>query len=427
MPSIAFHTLGCKLNFAESSHLLRTFKQQGYKEKSFHEVADVYVINTCTVTATAEKKCRAAIRQANKLNSQSVIAVIGCFPQVNAKEIEKIEGVDIILGNDDKNKLFEKVNQCLEDRKFVNEVVDIKNLRYFSPSFSSDDRTRGFLKVQDGCDYFCSYCEIPYARGRSRSCSIKEAVRYAQLLEGEGKKEIILTGINIGDFGKGTSENFLGLLRALDSQTTVARYRISSIEPDLLTADIINFCASSQKIAPHFHIPLQSASNTVLKSMKRNYTCEEFSYKVRQIKTLIPDAFIACDVMCGFNTETEDEFKKSYDILSNLPISFLHVFTYSERPDANTARIGKKVPMAERRKRTEIMQSLSEEKKKEFYLSQVGKQVSVLWEEANKNGKMYGFSENYVRCQTDYNKDLRNKITKHALYNFNTLENIFEV
>ncbi len=427
MPSIAFHTLGCKLNFAESSHLLRTFKQHNFEDKSFNELADVYVINTCTVTAVAEKKCRAAIRQANRLNSQAVIAVIGCFSQVNAKEIEKMEGVDIILGNDDKNKLFEKVNQCLEDRKFVNEVVDIKNLRYFSPSFSSDDRTRGFLKVQDGCDYFCSYCEIPYARGRSRSCSIKEAVRYAQLLENEGKREIILTGINIGDFGKGTSENFLGLIQALDSQTAVARYRISSIEPDLLTTDIITFCASSQKIVPHFHIPLQSASNTVLESMKRNYTCEEFSHKVQQIKTLMPDAFIACDVMCGFNTETEAEFEKSYDILSNLPISFLHVFTYSERPDASTARIGGKVPMAERRKRTEILQSLSEKKKKEFYLSQVGKQVSVLWEETNKDGKMCGFSENYVRCQTDYNEGLRNKITKHSLYNFNTLENIFEV
>ncbi|MBR1774209.1 MAG: tRNA (N(6)-L-threonylcarbamoyladenosine(37)-C(2))-methylthiotransferase MtaB [Bacteroidales bacterium] len=471
MPSIAFHTLGCKLNFAESSHLLRLFKQKGFQENEFHKVSDVYVINTCTVTSVAEKKCRAAIRQAKKLNPDAVIAVIGCFSQVNAKEIEKIDGVSIILGNDDKNQLVDRVLDYLEninsvveninsnsetknstkteitqsnttnnsdkqtissdnqeinlnkqgnnlrktDKNTINAVVDINSVKTFAPSISFEDRTRGFLKVQDGCDYFCTYCEIPFARGRSRSCSVEQAVHYAKLLEQENKKEIVLTGVNIGDFGKGTNENFLDLIKALDSQTSVARYRISSIEPDLLTKDIIDFCANSRAFLPHFHIPLQSGSNVVLKSMNRHYNREEFAEKVLYIQSVMPNCFIACDCLAGFNSETEEEFQSCLDFLASLPIAFIHVFTYSDRPDTKAYRIEGKVPVNERRKRSERLQELSDRKKREFYLRNVGYKAKVLWEEADKEGKMYGFSDNYLRCVKDYDSNLVNQITDESL------------
>lgn len=415
MLSIAFHTLGCKLNFAESSHLLRMFVNEGFVEKSFQDKADVYVVNTCTVTSIAEKKCKLAIRQAHKLNANAVIAVIGCFSQVNAKELAKIEGVDIILGNDNKNQLLDKVKDYLNDKKMINAVVDINAVKYFTPSISYDDRTRGFLKIQDGCDYFCTYCEIPFARGRSRSCSVEEAVNYAQILEKENKKEVVLTGVNIGDFGKHKGEKFIDLVRALDSRTNIPRYRISSIEPDLLTKEIIDYCASSRAFLPHFHIPLQAGSNNILKAMNRHYTVEEFRDKVLYILSLMPNAFIACDCMTGFNSETEEEFKKCYDFLSSLPIAFIHVFTYSDRPDTKAYRIDGKVPIHIRRQRSEVLQKLSEEKKLQFYTKNIGYQGNVLWEENEKNGKMYGFSDNYLRCVRDYNPNLSNQITKERL------------
>jgi threonylcarbamoyladenosine tRNA methylthiotransferase MtaB len=290
--TIAFHTLGCKLNFAESSDLLRRFINEGYKEVSFKDKADVYVINTCTVTQIAESKCRNSIRQAHHINPKAIIAVIGCFSQVNSKEIEKIEGVNIILGNDDKHLLIEKVKESEkkivnnEKKDIDNSVIDISSLKTFYSSYSSNDRTRAFLKVQDGCDYFCTYCEIPFARGRSRSCKIEEAVNDAKTLAKEGKKEIVITGVNIGDFGKGTSETFLDFIKALDKVEEIGRYRISSIEPDLLSKEIIDFCYSSRAFLPHFHIPLQSGSNKVLKTMKRRYLREEFADKVNYIHKL---------------------------------------------------------------------------------------------------------------------------------------------
>lgn len=293
MPKIAFHTLGCKLNFAESSDLLRRFVNEGYEETSFHQKADVYVINTCTVTSIAEKKCRNAVRQAHNLNPDALIAVIGCFAQVNAEEISKIEGVNIILGNDNKHLLIDKVKQWSREKELQNFVKDISRLHTFYSSVSFSDRTRGFLKVQDGCDYFCTYCEIPFARGRSRSCSIEAAVKDAQILVQENKKEVVLTGVNIGDFGKGTDENFLDLIKELDKIEAIKRYRISSIEPDLLTKEIIDFCASSRAFMPHFHIPLQAGSDKVLKMMKRNYDTQHFRDKVLYIKVKMPNSFIA--------------------------------------------------------------------------------------------------------------------------------------
>ena len=439
MVKIAFHTLGCKLNFAESSHLLRKFKDNGFEEVSFNEKADVYVINTCTVTAVAEKKCKYAIRRAAKLNPNAIIAVIGCFSQINPEEIAKIKGVNLILGNEDKNMLFDKVvnmygkyltenNSCeKQPLRDVSEncVSDISHLKSFSPSVSSDDRTRGFLKVQDGCDYFCSYCEIPFARGRSRSCTVNQAVQYVRILEQEGKKETVLTGVNIGDFGKGTTENFFDLIKALDLQTTMQRFRISSIEPDLLSKQIIDFCASSRSFMPHFHIPLQSGSNTVLKLMNRHYTREDFADKVLYIRSVMPHAFIACDVMTGFNGESEKEFQLCVDFLNSLPIAFIHVFPYSDRPDTKADKIPGKVPVHVRKQRSDVLQQLSKKKKRDFYESNIGYTGKILWEETSKNGIMYGFSDNYLRVSRPFDDKLMNSITTEKLSDLSPESDIF--
>ncbi|MCF0210400.1 MAG: tRNA (N(6)-L-threonylcarbamoyladenosine(37)-C(2))-methylthiotransferase MtaB [Bacteroidales bacterium] len=421
MRKIAFHTLGCKLNFAESSDLLRRFIKEGFTECSFHEKADVYVVNTCTVTAIAEKKGRNAIRQAHKLNPEALIAVIGCFAQVNAKEIEKIEGVGLILGNDNKHLLIDKVVQWQKERELSkthplhNCVIDISTLKSFYSSISFSDRTRGFLKVQDGCDYFCSYCEIPFARGRSRSCSIEQAVRDAEVLAKENKKEVVITGVNIGDFGKDSDEDFLGLIKALDKIDAIKRYRISSIEPNLLTKEIIDFCAESRSFMPHFHIPLQAGSNIVLKTMRRRYTREDFAEKVLYIKKIMPEAFIACDVMTGFNTESDKEFQSSYDFLKALPLAFIHVFTYSDRPDTKVQHIPDSVPVHIRKERSDILQKLAFEKKKEFYTQNIGYEGNVLWEESNKDGKMYGFTDNYIRVQRAFDAKKINEISHETL------------
>lgn len=409
--TIAFHTLGCKLNFAESSDLLRRFVNEGYKEVGFKDKADVYVINTCTVTQIAESKCRNAIRQAHHINPNAIIAVIGCFSQVNSKEIEKIEGVNIILGNDDKHLLIEKVNNYKRENEIDNSVIDISSLRSFYSSYSSNDRTRAFLKVQDGCDYFCTYCEIPFARGRSRSCSIEEAVSDAKTLAKQGKKEIVITGVNIGDFGKERNETFLDLIKALDKVKEIERYRISSIEPDLLSKEIIDFCFSSRAFLPHFHIPLQSGSNKVLKTMKRRYLREEFEEKVNYIHEIMPNCFIAADVMVGANDETEDEWLSSYKFLESLPLAFIHVFTYSQRPNTLANKIGEVIPVHLRRQRSEELQKLAYKKKEEFYKTNINYEGKVLWEETKKDGKMYGFTDNYIRCQREYDSKYINTIT----------------
>lgn len=427
MPTIAFHTLGCKLNFAESSDLLRRFVAEGYKEVSFKEKADVYVINTCTVTSIAEKKCRNAVRQAHTLNSQGLIAVIGCFAQVNAKEIAKIEGVNLILGNDNKHLLLDKVKQWNKTLELQNFVRDISRLHSFYSSVSFSDRTRGFLKVQDGCDYFCTYCEIPFARGRSRSCTIKQALQDALLLANENKKEVVLTGVNIGDFGKGRKDNFLDLIKELDRVEKIKRYRISSIEPDLLTEEIIDFCASSRSFMPHFHIPLQAGSDKVLRLMKRNYDTLLFKNKVMYIKEKMPNSFIACDVMTGFNGEGEQEFEETLRLLRSLPIAFIHVFPYSERPDAWAKNLSEKVPVRKRKERSELLQQLAVEKKHNFYLKNIGQKTNVLWEESQKDGYMYGFTDNYIRVRTAFDIDKVNTIESVILEKLSTDKEFFEI
>lgn len=415
MSTIAFHTLGCKLNFAESSDLARRFAQSGYKQVDFKEKADVYVVNTCTVTQIAEKKCRNAIRQAHSLNPNAIIAVIGCFSQLNPEQIENIEGVDIILGNDDKHKLVDYVLTHQKTNTPTNQVFDISHLKTFYTSYSSDDRTRSFLKVQDGCDYFCTYCAIPHARGRSRNENIETIIACAKELAKENKKEVVLTGVNIGDFGKSTNETFLQLIKRLDEIEEIQRYRISSIEPNLITEEIIDFCTTSRAFLPHFHIPLQSGDNKILKLMHRKYERELFAQRVNYIKEKMPHAFIAADVIVGFPQETEEDFQSTYNFIESLPLAFLHVFTYSERPNTIAAKMEGKVPISERRRRSQELQKLSLKKKQQFYERNQGNKVSVLWEADNENGLMFGFSENYIRVARPFDEKYINHITEETL------------
>lgn len=415
MATIAFHTLGCKLNFAESSDLARRFAENGYNQVDFKQKADVYVLNTCTVTQIAEKKCRNAIRQAHTLNPNAIIAVIGCFSQLNPQEIEKIEGVDIILGNDDKHKLVDYVLNHNKTCVPTNKVFDISRLKTFYTSYSSDDRTRSFLKVQDGCDYFCTYCAIPHARGRSRNEDIETIVGCAKQLAKEGKKEVVLTGVNIGDFGKSTNETFLDLIKRLDEIEEIKRYRISSIEPNLITEEVIDFCATSRAFLPHFHIPLQSGDNKILKLMHRKYERELFAERVNYIKEKMPFAFVAADVIVGFPQETKEDFQSTYKFIESLPLAFLHVFTYSERPNTIAAKMPGKVPIAERRERSKELQNLSTEKKLQFYEKNCGNKGKILWEADNENGLMFGFSENYIRVARNFEEKYINQITEEEL------------
>lgn len=425
MKKVAFQTLGCKLNFAESSDLSRRFIENGYKQVSFREKADVYVINTCTVTQIAEKKSRANIRQAIRLNPEAIVAVIGCFAQLSPETISEIEGVDIILGNANKHLLFEYIENRKEFEKRWMKVVEIDDIKEFQPSYSFDDRTRSFLKIQDGCDYFCSYCAIPFARGRSRSDTIENTVLKARELEKEGKKEVVLTGVNIGDFGKHQGEDFFGLIQELDRVEGIERYRISSIEPNLITNEIIDFVAGSRSFLPHFHIPLQGGTNKLLKLMKRRYDRELFADRVEYIRSVMPHAFIAADVVVGFPGETEKEFEEVKRFISSLPISALHVFTYSERPNSQALSLDEKVDMNTRKKRSLELQNISDIKKLEFYKSHIGYKAEVLWESDNINGLMYGFSDNYIRVSRSFNPTLINTITQETLTNLDEVEVVF--
>ncbi len=415
MKTIAFHTLGCKLNFAESSYLAGRFVERGYTQVEFKQKADVYVVNTCTVTQVAEKKCRNAIRLAHKLNPEAVIAVIGCMSQLKDKQIEQIEGVDLILGNDDKPKLLDLIENYRKESPLENHVCDISRLQTFFPSYSSTDRTRSFLKIQDGCDYFCTYCAIPYSRGRSRSRSIAETVADAELLASQGSKEIVLTGVNIGDFGKQTGEDFLQLIRELDRVEGVERYRISSIEPNLITEEIIDFCASSRSFLPHFHIPLQAGTDKILRLMKRKYDRDLFAQRVNYINKVMPCAFVAADVIVGFPQETKEDFQEAKAFIDSLPLAALHVFTYSERPDTPAATMQGSVAPQERHSRSMELQQLSQQKKEAFYRNNKGSKVKVPWEGDNEAGKMFGFSENYIRVGRDFDSRLINTITEEKI------------
>ena len=427
MKTIATHTLGCKLNFAETSDLMRRFNEAGWHSVDFGDKADLYVINTCTVTAIAEKKCRNAIRQAIATNPDAIVAVIGCFAQNDAAAIKKIDGVDIILGNDQKHNLLQHVERLTKGYT-KNDALTATPAEptSFHLSYSHADRTRTFFKVQDGCDYFCSYCAIPFARGRSRSATVAETVAMARRIAASGAKEVVLTGINTGTFGKSHNETFFDLIRALDEMDGIERYRISSIEPNLVTDDIINFVASSRHFLPHFHIPLQAGSDKVLKLMHRRYDTAFYAALLNKIKAAMPDACIAADIMAGFNGETDAEFDKVMAFVDSIPISYLHVFTFSERPNTAALKMDQRIDIHHRREHSRQLHELSLQKKREFYLQQQGKTRPVLWESDRKNDFMFGFTDNYIRVRRPYNPALINTITDYRLTHFVEDEEVFE-
>lgn len=437
MPTLATHTLGCKLNFAETSHLVRRFVDAGYVAVDFHDVADLYIVNTCTVTAMAEKKCRMVIRQAVAQNPAAIVAVVGCFAQNAAAEVAKIPGVSLILGNDRKHLLFEEV-QRLQGRAAslpVNPTDDSFAARR-SPdgtlAFSSGDRTRTFFKIQDGCDYFCTYCAIPFARGRSRSSSIEDTMAMARQIVATGAKEVVLTGVNTGTFGLNQNESFIDLLRQLDQLDGIERYRISSIEPNLITDEIIQFVAQSRHFAHHFHIPIQAGSDVVLKQMHRRYDTAFYADKLAAIKEAMPESCIAADLMVGFRGETDLEFERSCQFIESLPLSYLHIFTYSERPNTAALKMDGRVPVHVRRQRSEVMHQLSERKKRAFYEANLDTIQSVLWESdthqlgegkvgpksnAQENCDMVqlGWTDNYIRVGRPYDPSKVNTLEKVRL------------
>ncbi|MBN1253213.1 MAG: tRNA (N(6)-L-threonylcarbamoyladenosine(37)-C(2))-methylthiotransferase MtaB [Bacteroidales bacterium] len=414
---VAFKTLGCKLNFAESSTIARDFTEKGFERVKFNEKSDVYVINTCTVTEQADKKCRQAVKKIIKNNPEAIVALIGCYAQIKPQEVAEIEGVDIVLGVDEKFKLFEYIEQFEKDKKQINHSCEIETVEHFDASYSSGDRTRSFLKIQDGCDYLCTYCTIPKARGKSRNENIKKTVKQAKKIAEKGYKEIVLTGVNIGDFGKSTGETFLDLIKELDKVEGIERYRISSIEPNLLTDEIIEFVSKSKKFLPHFHIPLQSGSNQILKLMKRRYLRERFADRINKINNLIENAFIGVDVIVGFPSETQELFNETYSFLDSLNISFLHVFSYSDRDGTESSVIKTKVSKSEISERSKLLHQLSDKKHAEFYSKNIDKTKSVLFESGKINERMIGFTDNYLKVEIPFNKNLINQITDVKLDN----------
>ena len=395
-----FHTLGCKLNFAETSTIARIFAERGIRRAQPGEVPDICVVNTCSVTELADKKCRQTIRRLANRYPDAVIVVTGCYAQLKKDEVAAIDGVDIVLGSEQKMEISAYLDRWLATRKPQVEVTPAKDIRAFSPSCSRGDRTRYFLKVQDGCGYFCSYCTIPFARGRSRSGSIESLVAQAREVAAEGGKEIVITGVNIGDFGKNTGESFIDLVRALDAVEGIERYRISSIEPDLLTDEIIDFCARSRAFMPHFHIPLQCGSDTVLRLMRRHYDSALFAHKVEMIKRLIPDAFIGVDLMVGTRGETEELFEESRRFVDGLDITRLHVFPYSERPGTLALRtIDHVVDQHTKSVRAGKMIALSDRKLRAFMQQYAGTVRPVLFEQPQPGMPMHGFTDNYIRVE----------------------------
>lgn len=430
--TVAFHTLGCKLNFSESSTIARQLQEDGFDRVPFKSSADVYVINTCSVTEKADTQCRNTVRQALRQNPNAFVAVIGCYAQLKPNDIAAIPGVDIVLGANEKFNLKQHLNG-LEKRESAGvHACEIKDVKEFHPGFSSGDRTRTFLKVQDGCDYFCAFCTIPLARGRSRSADIETTLAEAQKAASKGAKEIVLTGVNIGDFGVGTEENFLGLITELDKIEGVERFRISSIEPNLLSNGIIDFVARSSKFVPHFHIPLQSGSDHLLKTMRRRYDVQLYRDRVERIKAVMPDACIGVDVVTGFPGETEVRFMETVDLLKDLPISYLHVFTYSERPNTTAIRmLDDVVPVEIRKQRNKQLTLLSEKKKHHFYSEFEGMIRPVLFEQEDQNGFLHGYTDNYLRVAIPWNQDFIGKTIntslssmKDGIYNGSVLEPI---
>ena len=404
---VAYHTLGCKLNFAETSHIGRQLAEEGFSKVRAGEEADVCIINTCSVTDTADHKCRQAINRLHRLHPKAKIIVTGCYAQLKPEEISSIEGVDLVLGANEKFDIPQFLKE--KDTEKIHRE-DILKVKIFRPSYSHDDRTRFFLKVQDGCDYYCTYCTIPLARGHSRSGSVAETVAIDNEIISAGGKEIVLTGVNTGDFGRNSGKTFFDLIKELDKTDAEVRYRISSIEPNLITDEIIRFVAQSRHFMPHFHIPLQGGTNEILSIMKRRYTTELFAEKLSTIKNIIPDAFIGVDTIVGVRGETDELFERGFEFVKSLDFSQLHVFTYSERADTKMLDIEHIVPIKERKKRSDALHRLSDEKTKAFYESQIGRASKVLWEAKKEGDVMHGFTENYVRLQRPFDKNWINKI-----------------
>ena len=426
--TVAFHTLGCKLNFAETSTIARLFKEKGFIKKSFLEPADVYVINTCSVTENADNECKSIVKSALLKNPEAFVAVVGCYAQLKPEEISKIEGVDVVLGATEKFKLLNYIHLSGKHLHAQIHNCEISDANFFVDAYSVGDRTRSFLKVQDGCDYSCTFCTIPLARGKSRSDLIENVIRNANKIASEGVKEIVLTGVNIGDFGKGQlitedfinkkEVTFLDLIMALDEVKGIERFRISSIEPNLLKDQIIDFVAKSKKFVPHFHIPLQSGSNVLLKFMKRRYHKELYADRINKIKTLMPDCCIGVDVIVGFPGETNELFLETYNYLNELDLSYLHVFTYSERDNTEAIDLPNQVPIVERKRRNKMLRILSAKKLRLFYEQQKGKILSIIFENENKKGFMYGFTQNYVKVKYPFDETLCNSILNVTILDF---------
>ena len=417
LKTAAFHTLGCKLNFAETSTIARQLTGAGYEKVSFDDQAHVYVINTCSVTENADRECKFHVKRAMKANPEGLVVIVGCYAQLKPEEISAIEGVDLVLGAKEKFNILSYLDdlQKTENHGLIHSC-EIDEADFFIGSYSIGDRTRAFLKVQDGCDYKCTYCTIPLARGISRSDTIENVVKNAKEIAGKGIKEIVLTGVNIGDYGKGEFGNkkhehtFLDLISELDQVEGIERIRISSIEPNLLKDESIDLVSKSRSFVPHFHIPLQSGSDDLLKLMKRRYLTKLYSDRIHKIREVMPDSCIGVDVIVGFPGETEEKFLETYNFLNELPISYLHVFTYSERENTEAVEMDGVVPVPERKKRNKMLRILSEKKKMAFYQTQIGKTLPVLWEHEDKDGIMFGFTENYVRVQKPYDQNSVNQI-----------------
>ena len=410
---VAFYTLGCKLNYSETSTIGRLFNDAGFETVNFTDAADVYIINTCSVTENADKKCRKVVKEALKHSPNAYVTIVGCYAQLKPQEISEIEGVDMVLGAAEKFRIVEFISDLTKNPKAVIHNSPIEETNQFIASYSYGDRTRTFLKVQDGCDYSCTFCTIPLARGKSRSDLISNIVQQAEEIAASGVKEIVLTGVNIGDFGlrNGVREDkFIDLLKALDQVEGIDRFRISSIEPNLLTNEIIEFVATSKRFVPHFHIPLQSGSNKILGLMRRRYKRELYVDRVNTIKEIMPNACIGVDVIVGFPGETREDFLDTYNFLNELPISYLHVFTYSERENTPAAEMEGTVPGSQRADRSKMLHILSDKKRRAFYQTQLGKSYPVLFEADHKEGFMHGFTSNYVKVKVKYDPVLVNEL-----------------
>jgi threonylcarbamoyladenosine tRNA methylthiotransferase MtaB len=413
---VAFYTLGCKLNFSETSTIARDFQNEGFERVDFEEIADIYVINTCSVTDNADKQFKQIVKKAMKLNDKAFVAAVGCYAQLKPEELAAVDGVDLVLGATEKFKITDYINDLSKNDMGEVHSCEIEEADFYVGSYSIGDRTRAFLKVQDGCDYKCTYCTIPLARGISRSDALENVLKNASEISQQGIKEIVLTGVNIGDYGKGEFGNkkhehtFLDLVKALDEVEGIERLRISSIEPNLLKNETIEFVSQSRTFVPHFHIPLQSGSNDILKKMKRRYMSELYTERVAKIREVMPHACIGVDVIVGFPGETDEHFLETYHFLNDLDISYLHVFTYSERDNTEADEMDGVVPANVRSKRSKMLRGLSVKKRRAFYESQIGTNRTVLFESENKEGYIHGFTENYVKVKTPWNPELVNTL-----------------